>query len=201
MPLEPGDQLGPYKIQALLGVGGFGEVYRGRDMRLGREVALKVISPRLVGDAILRQRFELEARAASALNHPSIVTVYDVGETSGMSWISNPKTSCSRPTGEEVAKHDSGFQVIRVAAECLLHQRDGSFRATADGEENRHRMVLRSKEEPRVTAERLELAVGRRPVPFVDKQPGGEHGARPHVARVELESFACLLFREQITGT
>ena len=87
MPLESGDQLGPYKIQALLGVGGFGEVYRGRDTRLGREVALKVISPRLVGDSILRQRFELEARAASALNHPSIVTVYDVGESNGMSWI------------------------------------------------------------------------------------------------------------------
>jgi len=85
--LKPGDLLGPYKIQALLGIGGMGEVYRGRDSRLGRDVALKVISPRLVGDASLRHRFEREARAASALNHPSIVTVYDVGETDGISWI------------------------------------------------------------------------------------------------------------------
>ena len=85
--LAPGDLLGPYEIQALLGVGGMGEVYRGRDARLGRDVALKVISPKLVGDPSLRRRFELEARAASALNHPSIVTVYDVGDTEGVSWI------------------------------------------------------------------------------------------------------------------
>src|SRR5438552_11844359 len=87
MPLKPGDQLGPYRIDALLGVGGMGEVYRGRDTRLGRDVALKVISPTLVGNPSLRRRFELEARAASALNHPSIVTVYDVGDTDGVSWI------------------------------------------------------------------------------------------------------------------
>jgi serine/threonine protein kinase/tetratricopeptide (TPR) repeat protein len=87
MPLEPGDQLGPYKIQALLGAGGMGEVYRGRDTRLGRDVALKVISQRLVGDPSSRRRFEQEARAASALNHPAIVTIYDVGETDDVSWI------------------------------------------------------------------------------------------------------------------
>jgi len=64
-----------------------GEVYRARDTRLGREVALKVISSTFVGDSSRRHRFELEARAASALNHPAIVTVYDVGETQGVSWI------------------------------------------------------------------------------------------------------------------
>ena len=64
-----------------------GEVYRGRDTRLGRDVALKVISPARVGDASLRRRFELEARAASVLNHPSIVTIYDIGDTEGVSWI------------------------------------------------------------------------------------------------------------------
>ena len=87
LSLRPGDRLGPYEIQALLGVGGMGEVYRGRDTRLGRDVALKVISPRLVDEPSLRRRFEIEARAASALNHPSIVTVYDVGESGGVSWI------------------------------------------------------------------------------------------------------------------
>lgn len=87
LSLRPGDRLGPYEIQALLGVGGMGEVYRGRDTRLGRDVALKVISPRLVGEPSLRRRFEIEARAASALNHSSIVTVYDVGESEGVSWI------------------------------------------------------------------------------------------------------------------
>ena len=87
MPLQPGDRLGPYAIQSLLGEGGMGEVYRGRDTRLGRDVALKVISPKLVGDPRLRRRFELEARAASVLNHPSIVTIYDVGDAEGIPWI------------------------------------------------------------------------------------------------------------------
>jgi eukaryotic-like serine/threonine-protein kinase len=85
--LAPGDRLGPYELQALLGAGGMGEVYRGRDTRLGRDVALKVIAPRLADDPAFRRRFELEARAASALNHPSIVTIYDIGETDGRSWI------------------------------------------------------------------------------------------------------------------
>ena len=64
-----------------------GEVYRGVDTRLGRAVALKVISQRLVGDEASRRRFETEARAASALNHPAIVTIYDIGESDGLSWI------------------------------------------------------------------------------------------------------------------
>jgi eukaryotic-like serine/threonine-protein kinase len=87
MNLKPGDLLGPYRIEALLGMGGMGEVYRARDVRLGRDAALKVIAPKLLGEASLRRRFETEARAASALNHPSIVTIYDVGESAGVSWI------------------------------------------------------------------------------------------------------------------
>src|SRR5206468_11489942 len=87
MAIQPGDRLGPYEILTLLAVGGMGEVYRGRDTRLGRDVALKVISPRRIGDDDLRRRFELEARAASVLNHPSIVTIYDVGDTDGVAWI------------------------------------------------------------------------------------------------------------------
>src|SRR6476659_4384018 len=87
MALASGDRLGPYRIDGLLGTGGMGEVYRGVDPRLGRAVALKVISPRLVGDEDSRRRFETEARAASALNHPAIVTIYDVGESDGVSWM------------------------------------------------------------------------------------------------------------------
>src|SRR5712692_1682807 len=87
MSFEPGDELGPYRIQALLGAGGMGQVYRARDTRLGRDVALKVIAPQLFGETERRRRFELEARAASALNHPSIVTIYDIGETNGVAWI------------------------------------------------------------------------------------------------------------------
>lgn len=87
VPLAPGERIGPYEIQALLGAGGMGEVYRGRDTRLGRDVALKRIAPKLADDPAYRHRFEIEARAASALNHPSIVTIYDIGETDGRSWI------------------------------------------------------------------------------------------------------------------
>jgi TolB-like protein/tetratricopeptide (TPR) repeat protein/predicted Ser/Thr protein kinase len=87
MALPAGARLGPYEVEHLLGAGGMGEVYRGLDRRLGRAVALKVISQGLVGDEASRRRFETEARAASALNHPAIVTIYDIGESDGTSWI------------------------------------------------------------------------------------------------------------------
>jgi len=79
-PLSPGTRFGPYEITALLAVGGMGEVYRARDTRLGRDVALKILPPEVAGDSMRRARFELEARAVAALNHPNIVAVYDVGE-------------------------------------------------------------------------------------------------------------------------
>ena len=77
--LEPGQRLGPYEVLAPLGAGGMGEVYRARDPRLGREVALKVLPEGIAKDAELLARFEEEARATSALNHPSIVVVHEVG--------------------------------------------------------------------------------------------------------------------------
>ena len=80
MPLSAGAKLGPYEIVAPIGAGGMGEVYRARDPRLGREVALKILPADVVNDPSHRQRFELEARAVAALNHPNIVAVYDVGE-------------------------------------------------------------------------------------------------------------------------
>ena len=85
--LSKGTRLGPYEIQSPLGAGGMGEVYRARDERLGREVAIKVLSAELSLDPSRVKRFEKEARSASALNHPNIVTVYDVGTTAGFSYI------------------------------------------------------------------------------------------------------------------
>ncbi len=84
---QRGTKLGPYEILAPLGAGGMGEVYRARDAKLGREIAIKVLSGATASDPDRRQRFELEARAASALNHPNILTVHDVGEADGTVYI------------------------------------------------------------------------------------------------------------------
>jgi len=80
MSLAAGTQLGPYDVQATIGAGGMGEVYRARDTRLDRTVAIKVLPASVAGDPDLRQRFEREARAVAALNHPHICALYDVGE-------------------------------------------------------------------------------------------------------------------------
>ena len=85
--LHPGDRVGPYAVTQLIGAGGTGEVWRARDDRLGRDVALKVLLPHLVRDAGLTRRFAEEARAAGALNHPNVLTVYDVGEYRGAPFI------------------------------------------------------------------------------------------------------------------
>jgi eukaryotic-like serine/threonine-protein kinase len=85
--LAAGTRLGSYEVVAPLGAGGMGEVYRARDVRLGREVALKVLPAEVSGDRDRLARFEQEARSASALNHPNIVTVYEVGESGETSFI------------------------------------------------------------------------------------------------------------------
>jgi eukaryotic-like serine/threonine-protein kinase len=84
--LPPGTQLGPYKIEGPIGKGGMGEVYRARDARLHRDVAVKVLPEGFATDAA-RERFQREARAASALNHPNICVVHDVGESAGHPYL------------------------------------------------------------------------------------------------------------------
>ena len=87
MTLVPGQHLAHYEILSALGAGGMGEVYKALDVRLSRHVAIKVLPAELAADSERLRRFELEARAASALNHPNILTVYDVGESGGISYI------------------------------------------------------------------------------------------------------------------
>jgi serine/threonine protein kinase/Flp pilus assembly protein TadD len=87
MTLAPGMRLGPYKILAPLGAGGMGEVYRAHDTRLGRDVAVKVLSAEFAADPDRLHRFEREARAASALDHPNILVVHDVGKHEGASYL------------------------------------------------------------------------------------------------------------------
>ena len=79
MPLTAGSRVGPYQVLGLIGAGGMGEVFRARDTRLGRDVALKVLPETFSGNADRLRRFEQEARAAGSLNHPNVLAVYDVG--------------------------------------------------------------------------------------------------------------------------
>ncbi|MGZ8830048.1 MAG: protein kinase domain-containing protein, partial [Thermoanaerobaculia bacterium] len=88
MNLEPGTRLGPYEILAPIGAGGMGEVYRARDSRLERMVAIKILPRQFAADARLRLRFEREAKVISALNHPHICAVYDVGQSGGNNPVS-----------------------------------------------------------------------------------------------------------------
>ncbi len=87
MSLNPGTKLGPYDIESLLGAGGMGEVYRARDARLNRMVAIKVLPKSFSADADRLMRFTQEARAAAALNHPNILSIFDIGEEQGAPYI------------------------------------------------------------------------------------------------------------------
>ncbi len=87
MALTSGTKFGPYEIQSPLGAGGMGEVYRARDPRLGRDVAIKVVPGSFAADTERLRRFEQEAHAVAALNHPNILAIYDVGEANGTPYV------------------------------------------------------------------------------------------------------------------
>src|SRR5664279_3829268 len=87
MSLAPASRIGPYEIVARLGVGAMGEVYRAQDPRLGRDVAIKILPADVSSDPGRRARFEQEARAVAALNHPNILGLYDIGSEDGVSYL------------------------------------------------------------------------------------------------------------------
>jgi serine/threonine protein kinase len=85
--VPPGHHLGPYEIIEPIGAGGMGQVYRAHDERLHRDVAVKILPPALLADPTRRARFVQEARAASALEHPHIAVIHDIGEADGVTYI------------------------------------------------------------------------------------------------------------------
>ena len=87
MPLVSGAKLGPYEVAGPLGAGGMGEVYRARDTRLGRDVAIKILPAQVSNDPVRKQRFEREAKTISRLNHPHICTLHDIGSQDGVEYL------------------------------------------------------------------------------------------------------------------
>jgi serine/threonine protein kinase len=87
MPLLPGTKLGPYEILSALGSGGMGEVYRARDTRLDRSIAIKILPSHLSADSASKLRFEREAKTVSALNHPNICSLFDIGSQDGIDFL------------------------------------------------------------------------------------------------------------------
>ena len=114
MPLAPGTRLGKYVVRSRLGAGGMGEVYLAEDVRLERRVAIKFLNEELSRDADKLHRFIQEAKAASALNHPNILTVHEIGETDGISYITTEYIE-----GETLREHLSGKE--KLALDSVLH--------------------------------------------------------------------------------
>ena len=123
MPLAPDSKLGPYEIVGLLGTGAMGEVYKARDRRLGREIAIKVLLPSFAADPDRLQRFEQEAKAVALLNHPGILQIYDTGLHEGMPYLVmellEGETLRERTEGRPLSLRkalDLGQQIVRGLA-------------------------------------------------------------------------------------
>ncbi len=124
-----GTRLGPYEIVALLGAGGMGEVYRARDTRLGRDVAIKVLPPELAEDPGRLHRFEQEAKATAALAHPNVLALYDVGTHEGKPFLVEELLE-----GETLrARLRSGALTPRKATEIAIAIAHGLAAAHAKG--------------------------------------------------------------------
>src|SRR5262245_25345903 len=116
MPLTSGARLGPYEIVSALGAGGMGEVYRARDNRLGRDVAIKVLPADVAHDVDRRARFEREARAVAALSHPNILALFDIGSEGDRHFVVTELLE-----GETLAERlDSGALPVRKAIDVAI---------------------------------------------------------------------------------
>src|ERR1700679_3412090 len=121
MPLTSGTKLGPYEIQSVVGAGGMGEVYRAHDSRLDRTVAIKVLPASFSADRDRLQRFAQEARAAAALNHPNILSIFDIGEEQGAPYVVSELLEGE--TLRELVRN--GPMPVRKAIDCALQTARG----------------------------------------------------------------------------
>src|SRR5712692_6668220 len=121
--------IGPYDVQSLLGSGGMGEVYRARDTRLGRSVAIKILPSNLSLDPERLDRFEQEARSASALNHPNIITIHELGQDGSTHYIAMEMVEGK--TLRELL--DSGLLPMRKAIEIAAQIAEGLTKAHEAG--------------------------------------------------------------------
>src|SRR5689334_8274141 len=129
MAARPGSKIGPYEILGLIGAGGMGEVYRARDARLGRDVAVKVLPASFSSDHDRLQRFAQEARAAAALNHPNILSIFDIGEDTGAPYVVSELLE-----GETLRqKLQSGPLTLRKASEAATQMANGLAAAHEKG--------------------------------------------------------------------
>jgi serine/threonine protein kinase len=137
MPVVPGDKLGVYEILGLLGKGGMGEVYRARDSRLNREVAIKVLPPALAHDGDYRARFEREAKVLASLNHPNIAAIYGLeGNAIVMELVSGETLSGPMPVNEALPIARQIAEALEAAHERGIVHRDlkpGNVKVTPEG--------------------------------------------------------------------
>jgi eukaryotic-like serine/threonine-protein kinase len=129
MPLASGTRLGPYEIQSAIGAGGMGEVYKARDTRLDRSVAIKVLPPDVSADADRRARFEREAKTIAGLNHPHICTLHDVGEDDGSTFLVMEYVA-GKTLGELIPR--KGMR-LNEALKCAVQMADALAKAHAAG--------------------------------------------------------------------
>ena len=122
MPLSPGTRLAQYEILGPLGSGGMGAVYRGRDVRLGREVAIKVMADHIAADPDMRQRFETEARAVAGLSHPGILAIHELAVVDGLPFavmeLLEGRTLRERMKAEPIGWRDA-VQIAAAVADGL----------------------------------------------------------------------------------
>src|SRR5262249_31333851 len=137
MPLSPGDKLGAYEIVALLGKGGMGEVYRARDVKLNRDVAIKVLPPALASDADYRARFEREAQVLASLNHPNIAAIYGLeGNAIVMELVEGETLRGPMPVAEALAVARQMAEALEAAHKKGIIHRDlkpGNVKVTPEG--------------------------------------------------------------------